>query len=181
MEKQKNLQDTFLNRARAERVPLTLFLMNGFQLRAVLRAFDNFTVVLDSDGKQQLIYKHAISTIAPARAWTWGRRIHKPPHTAALCRHRAGRPGPGGRGLSGRPAAGGGGAAGQRTHTVYAVSAAVTAQCEGLVLREERPLVSQDGYLLVAARERRAPPRRGADRRGARSAEALAAGKGRAF
>ena len=68
MEKQKNLQDTFLNRARAERVPLTLFLMNCFQLRGVLRAFDNFTVVLDSDGKQQLIYKHAISTIAPARS-----------------------------------------------------------------------------------------------------------------
>ena len=68
MEKQKNLQDTFLNRARAERVPLTLFLMNGFQLRGVLRAFDNFTVVLDSDGKQQLIYKHAISTIVPARS-----------------------------------------------------------------------------------------------------------------
>ena len=67
MEKQKNLQDTFLNRARAERVPLTLFLMNGFQLRGVLRAFDSFTVVLDSDGKQQLIYKHAISTIAPVR------------------------------------------------------------------------------------------------------------------
>ena len=68
MEKTKNLQDTFLCRARAERVPLTLFLMNGFQLRGVLRAFDSFTVVLDSDGKQQLIYKHAISTITPERA-----------------------------------------------------------------------------------------------------------------
>ena len=67
MEKQKNLQDTFLNRARAEKVPVTLFLMNGFQLRGVLRAFDSFTVVLDSDGRQQLIYKHAISTISPAR------------------------------------------------------------------------------------------------------------------
>lgn len=63
----KNLQDTFLNRARAERVPVTLFLMNGFQLRGVLRAFDSFTVVIDSDGRQQLIYKHAISTIAPVR------------------------------------------------------------------------------------------------------------------
>ena len=63
----KNLQDTFLNRARAERVPVTLFLMNGFQLRGVLRAFDSFTVVIDSDGKQQLIYKHAISTNAPVR------------------------------------------------------------------------------------------------------------------
>ena len=68
MQKTNNLQDTFLNRARAERVPLTLFLMNGFQLRGVLRAFDNFTVVLDSDGKQQLIYKPASSTIAPARS-----------------------------------------------------------------------------------------------------------------
>ena len=63
----KNLQDTFLNRARAERVPMTLFLMNGFQLRGVLKAFDSFTVVIDSEGKQQLIYKHAISTIAPVR------------------------------------------------------------------------------------------------------------------
>ena len=68
MEKQKNLQDTFLNRARAEKVPVTLFLMNGFQLRGVLRAFDSFTVVLDSDGRQQLIYKHAISTLAPSRS-----------------------------------------------------------------------------------------------------------------
>ena len=65
MEKTKNLQDAFLNRARAERVPVTLFLMNGFQLRGVLRAFDSYTVVIDSDGKQQLIFKHAISTIAP--------------------------------------------------------------------------------------------------------------------
>ena len=65
MEKTKNLQDT-------PPVPLTLFLMNGFQLRGVLRAFDSFTVVLDSDGKQQLIYKHAISTIAPARPLNLG-------------------------------------------------------------------------------------------------------------
>ena len=67
MEKTKNLQDAFLHRARAERVPVTLFLMNGFQLRGVLRAFDSYTVVIDSDGKQQLIFKHAISTIAPVR------------------------------------------------------------------------------------------------------------------
>ena len=72
MEKTKNLQDTFLCRARAPPVPLTLFLMNGFQLRGVLPAFDSFTVVLDSDGKQQLIYKHAISTIAPARPLNLG-------------------------------------------------------------------------------------------------------------
>ena len=67
MEKQKNLQDTFLNRARAERVPLTLFLMNGFQTRGHVTGFDAFTVILTSDGKQQLIYKHAISTIVPER------------------------------------------------------------------------------------------------------------------
>ena len=72
MEKTKNLQDTFLCRARAERVPLTLFLMNGFQLRGTLKAFDSLTVVLDSEGKQQLIYKHAISTIAPLRAINLG-------------------------------------------------------------------------------------------------------------
>ena len=67
MEKQKNLQDTFLNWARAERVPLTLFLMNGFQMRGTIAGFDAFVVVLDSDGRQQIIYKHAISTIAPVR------------------------------------------------------------------------------------------------------------------
>ena len=67
MEKTKNLQDAFLCRARAERVPLTLFLMNGFQLRGTLRAFDSFTVVLESAGNHHLIYKPAISTIAPLR------------------------------------------------------------------------------------------------------------------
>ena len=72
METRKSLQDTLLCRARAGRGPLTLFLMNGFQLRGVLRAFDSFTVVPDSDGRQQLIYKHAISTIAPARALNLG-------------------------------------------------------------------------------------------------------------
>ena len=67
MEKTKNLQDTFLCRARAERVPLTLFLMNGFQLRGTITGFDSFVVVLVTDGKQQMIYKHAISTLAPIR------------------------------------------------------------------------------------------------------------------
>ena len=49
---------------------LTVFLMNGFQLRGVVTGFDNFTVVVNSDGKQQLIYKHAISTIVPAKPIT---------------------------------------------------------------------------------------------------------------
>ncbi len=67
MQKNQNLQDLFLNQARRERSVITMFLMNGFQLHGVVRGFDNFTVVLDSDGKQQLIYKHAISTVVPPR------------------------------------------------------------------------------------------------------------------
>ena len=62
-----NLQDLFLTRARRDRVPVTLILMNGFQLRGTLTGFDTFVVVLDSEGRQQVIYKHAISTIAPIR------------------------------------------------------------------------------------------------------------------
>jgi len=67
MQKLQNLQDLFLNQARRERQNVTLFLMNGFQLRGVIRGFDAFVVIVDSDGKQQMIYKHAISTVAPAR------------------------------------------------------------------------------------------------------------------
>ena len=67
MKKNTNLQDAFLTLARRQDVPLTVFLVNGFQMRGVVRGFDPFTVVLESEGKQQLIYKHAISTIAPQR------------------------------------------------------------------------------------------------------------------
>ena len=67
MQKVQNLQDLFLNQARRERSQITMFLMNGFQLHGIVRGFDNFTVVLESDGKQQLIYKHAISTVVPPR------------------------------------------------------------------------------------------------------------------
>ena len=62
-----NLQDAILNEVRRERVPVTLFLMNGFQLRGIITGFDSFVVVLVTDGKQQMIYKHAISTIAPMK------------------------------------------------------------------------------------------------------------------
>ena len=65
MQKTINLQDAFLNQARRERLNVTMFLMNGFQLHGVVKGFDGFTVVLDSEGRQQLIYKHAISTIVP--------------------------------------------------------------------------------------------------------------------
>ena len=67
MSEQLNLQDAILNEVRREKVPVTLFLMNGFQLRGVITGFDSFVVVLVSEGKQQMIYKHAISTLAPIR------------------------------------------------------------------------------------------------------------------
>lgn len=67
MQKTQNLQDAFLNYNRREKIPVTLFLMNGFQLRGVVRSFDSFVVLIDADGRQQMIYKHAISTVAPAR------------------------------------------------------------------------------------------------------------------
>ena len=68
MHTKANLQDIFLLRARRERVPVTVFLMNGFQMRGTITGFDAFVVILDSEGRQQVIYKHAISTIAPGRA-----------------------------------------------------------------------------------------------------------------
>ena len=62
-----NLQDTFLTRVRRSRLGVTVFLVNGYQLRGVVTGFDAFTVVVNSDGRQQVIYKHAISTIVPER------------------------------------------------------------------------------------------------------------------
>ena len=67
MQKTNNLQEIFLTQLRRERRPVTMFLMNGFQMRGIITGFDAFVVVLDSDGRQQVIYKHAISTIAPIR------------------------------------------------------------------------------------------------------------------
>ena len=61
-----NLQDSFLNHVRKENLGVVIYLMNGFQLRGMVRGFDNFTVIIENDGKQQLVYKHEISTIAPA-------------------------------------------------------------------------------------------------------------------
>ena len=67
MQKTNNLQDIFLTQVRRERRSVTIFLMNGFQMRGYVTGFDSFTVVLTTDGKQQVIYKHAISTIVPER------------------------------------------------------------------------------------------------------------------
>ena len=62
-----NLQDSFLNQVRKENVGVTIHLVDGFQIKGSVKGFDNFTVVLDVMGKQQMVYKHAISTITPAR------------------------------------------------------------------------------------------------------------------
>ena len=60
-----NLQDSFLNHVRKENLPVVIYLVNGFQIRGMVRGFDNFTVIIENDGKQQLVYKHAVSTISP--------------------------------------------------------------------------------------------------------------------
>ncbi|MBE6991427.1 MAG: RNA chaperone Hfq [Ruminococcaceae bacterium] len=67
MSKSANLQDHFLNEIRKDHTPVTVFLVNGFQLRGIVTGFDSFMVAVDSEGKQQMVYKHAISTIVPAR------------------------------------------------------------------------------------------------------------------
>lgn len=77
MQKALNLQDTFLNQARKSDISVTVFLMNGYQLRGTVKGYDNFTVVLNSQGKQQLIYKHAISTIVPLQNIDF--KIEEPP------------------------------------------------------------------------------------------------------
>jgi host factor-I protein len=64
---QANLQDGFLNQCRKENIPVTVYLVNGYQLKGLIKGFDNFTVVLENEGKQQLVYKHALSTVMPMR------------------------------------------------------------------------------------------------------------------
>ncbi|NLU49996.1 MAG: RNA chaperone Hfq [Syntrophomonadaceae bacterium] len=64
---QLNLQDAFLNQLRKERIPVTMYLVNGFQIKGMVKGFDNFTVIIELEQRQQMVYKHAISTIAPVR------------------------------------------------------------------------------------------------------------------
>ena len=75
---QINLQDAFLNQVRKENIPVTIYLVNGFQLKGSVRGFDNFTVILEFDGKQQMVYKHAISTITPMRPVNTTLTEHQP-------------------------------------------------------------------------------------------------------
>ena len=65
--KQGKMQDVFLNSLRKDNIPVTVFLMNGFQLKGLIKSYDNYTVLLETEGKQQLIYKHAISTYVPMK------------------------------------------------------------------------------------------------------------------
>ncbi|OPJ57168.1 RNA chaperone Hfq [Alkalithermobacter paradoxus] len=62
-----NLQDLFLNQSRKEKISITIFLMNGVQLKGIVKGFDSYIIVLENEGKQQMIYKHAISTIIPSK------------------------------------------------------------------------------------------------------------------
>ena len=65
--KQLNLQDVFLNQARREKITVTIYLTNGFQFKGVVRGFDSFTVILDCEGRQNLVNKHAFSKIIPSK------------------------------------------------------------------------------------------------------------------
>ncbi|MGN1001653.1 MAG: RNA chaperone Hfq [Oscillospiraceae bacterium] len=67
MQKTANYQDLFLSAARRSGSTVTVFLMNGFQLKGIIKGFDSFVVMVESEGKQQMIYKHAISTVAPPK------------------------------------------------------------------------------------------------------------------
>lgn len=66
-EKSQNLQDAFLNQVRKQKIPLTIFLVNGVKLNGIVSWFDNFCLLLKRDGIGQLVYKHAISTIMPSQ------------------------------------------------------------------------------------------------------------------
>ncbi|MDE5742316.1 MAG: RNA chaperone Hfq [Oscillospiraceae bacterium] len=67
MNKSINLQDVFLNQVRKDKLPATFILTNGFQFKGVVKGFDSYVVIVDCDGKQELVFKHAISTIVPAK------------------------------------------------------------------------------------------------------------------
>lgn len=67
MSSKNNIQDFILNTARKEKIDITVYLLNGVPLKGKVFSFDNFTLIIENDGKQQLVYKHAVSTIIPAK------------------------------------------------------------------------------------------------------------------
>ena len=64
----QNIQDTFLNTARKERSSITIYLMSGVKLTGRIRSFDKYSVVLETNNQEQLIFKHAISTVAVGKS-----------------------------------------------------------------------------------------------------------------
>ena len=68
MRQGQSMQDIFLNKARRENIGITVFLMNGYQIKGTVKGFDNYILIMESEAKQQMIYKHAISTIIPNKA-----------------------------------------------------------------------------------------------------------------
>lgn len=74
MRSELNLQDMVLNCARQQGQIVTVFLTNGFQMRGIIRGFDSFIVLLETEGKQQMIYKHAISTVIPQKRIELGQK-----------------------------------------------------------------------------------------------------------
>ena len=80
--KPMNRQDIFLNQARKEKIMVTTYLVNGFQCKGIVKGFDNYVVIFDCNGQQQLVYKHAISTIAPSRPVSVLDSEEKPDYTS---------------------------------------------------------------------------------------------------
>lgn len=72
-----NLQDIFLNEVRRDHISIVIFLISGYQIKGFVKGFDNYTIVMDSDGKQQMIYKHAISTIIPAKSVNFNQKVEE--------------------------------------------------------------------------------------------------------
>ncbi|OHW62855.1 RNA-binding protein Hfq [Andreesenia angusta] len=66
MKQSINLQDAFLNKVRKENTPITVYLSNGYQLKGNVKGFDSYVILLENEGKQQIVYKHAILTIHPS-------------------------------------------------------------------------------------------------------------------
>lgn len=77
----QNIQDTFLNTARKDRVPITLYLLSGVKLSGRIRSFDKYSVVLETNNQEQLIFKHAISTVVMAKGPSHGEREPRPGET----------------------------------------------------------------------------------------------------
>jgi host factor-I protein len=101
----QNIQDSFLNTARKERLNITIYLLSGVKLTGRIRSFDKYSVVLEANGQEQLIFKHAISTVVIGRTAAHGTHLAHTEAKAATASGSAGT-GPSGTGASGSAASG---------------------------------------------------------------------------